>query len=80
MLQAEFLAFKHFVMGEISNMNEKISWIFLNSGKQKETKELEHLKMEDDKTLIIKSLLENLFQLASSFQKNHDKQNNIEVT
>ena len=65
MLQAEFLTFTNFVMGEISNMNEKISGIFLNTGKQKETKELEHLKTENEnKTLIIKSLLENLSQLA----------------
>ena len=34
-------------MGAISNMNEKISGMFSNSGKQKETKELEHLKMEN---------------------------------
>ena len=36
-----------FVTGAISNMNEKISGMFSNSGKQKETKELEHLKMEN---------------------------------
>ena len=61
-------------------MNEKILGIFLNSGKQKETKELEHLRMENEnKTLIIKSLLENLSQLASSFQKNQEKQNDIKV-
>ena len=29
-------------------MNEKISEIFLNPEKQKETKELEHLKMENE--------------------------------
>ena len=81
MLQAEFLTFKNFVMGVISNMNEKISGIFLNSAKQKETKELEHLKMEkENKTLIIKSPLGNLSQLASSFEKNHDKLNDIKVT
>ena len=81
MLQAEFLTFTNFVMGEISNMNEKISGIFLNTGKQKETKELEHLKTENEnKTLIIKSLLENLSQLASFLQKNHDKQNDTKVT
>ena len=81
MLQAEFLTFKNFVMGPISNMNEKISGIFLNSAKQKKTKELEHLKMEkENKTLIIKSPLEKLSQLASSFQKNHDKLNDIKVT
>ena len=80
MLQAELLIFKNFVMGETANMNEKISGIFLNSGKQKETKELEHLRMENEnKTLIIKSLLENLSQLASSFQKNQEKQNDIKV-
>ena len=66
MLQAEFLTFKKFFMGEISNMNEKISGIFLNSGKQKESKELEHLETRNEnKTLIIKSLLENVSQLAS---------------
>ena len=81
MLQAEFLTFKNFVMGEISNMNEKIAGIFLNSGKRKETKELEYLKTENEnKTLIIKNLLENLSQLASSLQKNQDKQNDIKVT
>ena len=81
MLQAEFLTFKDFVMGESSNMNTKISGIFLNSGKQKETKELENLKTENEnKTLIIKSVLQNLSQLASSFQKNHDNQNDIKVT
>ena len=37
MLQAGFLTFKNFVMGESSNMNEKILRIFLKSGKQKET-------------------------------------------
>ena len=43
--------------------------------------ELEHLKMEhENKTLIIKSLLENLSQVASSLQKNHKKQNDIKVT
>ena len=66
MLQAEFLTFKKFFMGEISNMHEKISGIFLNSGKQKESKELEHLETRNEnKTLIIKSLLENVSQLAS---------------
>ena len=30
--------------------------------------------------LIIKSLLENLSQLASSLLKNHDKQNDIKIT
>ena len=67
MLQAEFLTFKNFAVGEFSNKNEKISEIFLNSGKQKETKELEHLKTENgNKTLIIKSISENLSQLAKS--------------
>ena len=81
MLQAEFLTFKDFVKGEISNMNTKISGIFLNSGKQKETKELENLKTENEnKTLIIKSVLQNLSQLASSFQKNQDNQNDIKIT
>ena len=57
MLQTDFLTFKNFVMEEISSMNEKISWIFLNSGKQKETKELKHLKIENEtKTLINKKL------------------------
>ena len=81
MFQTEFLTFINFVIGEISNMNEEISGIFLNSLKQKEIKELKQLKMKNEnKTLIIKSLLENLSQLASSFQKNHDKQNDIKVT
>ena len=67
MLQAEFLTFKNFAVGEFSNKNEKISEIFLNSGKQKETKELEYLKTENgNKTLIIKSISENLSQLAKS--------------
>ena len=79
MLQAEFLTFKNFAMGGISNKNEKISRIFLNSGKQKKTKELEHLKAENENK-IIKSLIENLSQLASSLQKNHDKQNDRKVT
>ena len=35
---------------------------------------MEHLKTEDvNKTLIIKSFLENLLQLASSLLKNGDK-------
>ena len=81
MLQAKFLTFKNFSVGEISKMNEKTSGIFWNSGKQKETKELEHLKMENEnKTLIIKSLLGNLSQFESSFQKNHDQQNDIKFT
>ena len=68
MLQAEFLTFKKFFMGEISNMNEKISAIFSNSGKQKESKELEHLETgNENKTLIIKSLLGNVFQLVSYY-------------
>ena len=68
-------------MPEISKINEKISGIFLNLGKPRETKELEHLKMENEnKTLIIKKLLKNLSQLASSFQKNQNKQNDIKVT
>ena len=71
MLQAEFLSFKNFVMRDISNMNEKISGIFLNTGKQKETKELEYLKTENvNKTLIIKRLLQNLSQLITT---SHDK-------
>ena len=71
MLQAEFLSFKIFVMRDISNMNEKISGIFLNTGKQKETKELEYLKTENvNKTLIIKRLLPNLSQLITT---SHDK-------
>ena len=71
MLQAEFLSFKIFVMRDISNMNEKISGIFLNTGKQKETKELEYLKTENvNKTLIIKRLLQNLSQLITT---SHDK-------
>ena len=81
MLQAEFLTFKKFFMGEISNKNEKISGIFLDSGKQKESKELEYLETENEnKTLIMKSLLENVSQLASSFQIYPDKQNDIKVT
>ena len=81
MLQAKFLTFKNFFMGEISKMNEKTSGIFWNSGKQKETKKLEHLKMENEnKTLVIKSLLGNLSQFESSFQKNHGKQNNIKFS
>ena len=52
--QAKFLTSKNFAMGEISNMNAKISGLLLNSGKQKETKKLEHLKTENEnKTLII---------------------------
>ena len=48
-------------MEEISNVNEKISGIFLNSGKQKKTKEFEYLKMENEnKTLINRNTLENL--------------------
>ena len=44
-------------MREISKINEKISGIFLNLKKHRETKELEHLKMENEnKTLIIKKL------------------------
>ena len=52
-LQADFLTFKNFVMGEISNMNEKTPGIFLNLRKQKETKKLEHLKTQNKiKTLL----------------------------
>ena len=62
-------------------MNEKISAIFLNLGKQKETKELKYLNKENEnKTLIIKSLLEILSQFASFLQKNQDKQNDIKIT
>ena len=51
-------------------MNEKISGIFSNLGVQKETKELEKLKTENEnKTLIIKSFLENLSQITSSLKK-----------
>ena len=68
-------------MEEISNKNEKVSGIFLNSGKQKGTTEPQHIKIENEnKTLIIRSLLENLSQFASSFQKNHDKQNDTIVS
>ena len=68
-------------MGQISNINGKILGIRLSTGKQKETKELEHLKMENEnKTLIIKSLLENLCPLASSLEKSQDKQNGVKVT
>ena len=49
--QAEFLTFKNFAMEGISDMNEKISGIFLNSEKQKETKELEYLKTENENKL-----------------------------
>ena len=63
MLQAEFPTFPTFPTSyiynnrEICNINEKISGISLNSGKQKEAKELEHFKKENEKkTLIIKSL------------------------
>ena len=38
-------------MEGISGMNEKISGIFLNSEKQKETKELEYLKTENENKL-----------------------------
>ena len=38
-------------MEGISDMNEKISGIFLNSEKQKETKELEYLKTENENKL-----------------------------
>ena len=51
-------------------MNEKISGIFSNLGVQKETKELGKLKTENEnKTLIIKSFLENLSQITSSLKK-----------
>ena len=57
-------------MEEISNVNEKISGIFLNSGKQKKTKEFEYLKMENEnKTLITRNTLENLSQLVSPFSE-----------
>lgn len=47
-------------MREIFNINKKISEISLNSGKDKELKELENLKTENEnKFLIIKSLLQN---------------------
>ena len=55
-------------MGEISNINGKISGLLFNSGKQKEDKELEHLKRENEKETF-KSLLENLLQLASSLKR-----------
>ena len=68
-------------MEEISNVNEKISGIFLNLGKQKKTKELEYLKMKNEnKTLIIRNTLENLSQPLSPFQKNQDEQNDIKAT
>ena len=68
-------------MEEISNVNEKISEIFLNLGKQKKTKELEYLKMKNEnKTLIIRNTLENLSQPLSPFQKNQDEQNDIKAT
>ena len=68
-------------MEEISNVNEKISGIFLNLGKQKKTKELEYLKMKNEnKTLIIRNTLENLLQPLSPFQKNQDEQNDIKAT
>ena len=42
---------------------------------------MEHLKTENEnKILIIKSLLENLSQLAISLQKNYDKQNGMKDT
>ena len=47
MLQAGFLPTRNFVMGESSAVDEKISGIFQNSGKQEEIKELEHLKIEN---------------------------------
>ena len=55
-------------MGEISNINGKISGLLFNSGKQKEDKELEHLKRENEKETF-ESLLENLLQLASSLKR-----------
>ena len=57
-------------MDEISNKNEKVSGIFLNSGKQKGTTEPQHIKIENEnKTLIIRSLVENLSQFASFSEK-----------
>ena len=56
-------------------MNKKILKIFLNSGKQKEAKELENLKTENNnKTLIVKSLLGNLLQLKNCLHKNQGKE------
>ena len=67
--QAGFLTFKNFGMGESSNMNQKISGIFLNSRKLKETKETGHLKTENvNKTLIIQNDIKD------------KKQNDIKVT
>ena len=70
-LQAEILICKNFVMGEISDINGKILGIFLNSGKQKETKELEHLKKENEnKTLTMKSLFKRIYRnLLVLFEK-----------
>ena len=57
-------------MEEISNKNEKVSGIFLNSGKQKGTTEPQQIKIENEnKTLIIRSLVENSSQFASFFRK-----------
>ena len=70
-LQAEILICKNFVMGEISDINGKILGVFLNSGKQKETKELEHLKRENEnKTLTMKSLFKRIYRnLLVLFEK-----------
>ena len=38
-------------MGEISSINGKIWGLLFNSGKQREDKELEHLKRENEKKL-----------------------------